>query len=116
MANPRIRPAPAGKEKKQRKLLANLADHFRSVQREYHLPPGDFPDMQRFQARRCLFSARKPFAMHHVVTTHCGPAEVPAAADAALLHGFVGIMVNAWGDAQTPLVLPCRAYKPSAFA
>lgn len=30
-------------------MLANLPDHFRLVQREYHLPPGDFPSVDRFR-------------------------------------------------------------------
>lgn len=38
-----------GKEKAQKKMLEELPEHFRQVQREYHLPPGDFPDVNRFR-------------------------------------------------------------------
>jgi hypothetical protein len=38
-----------GKEKKQQKMLDNLVDEFREVQRKYSLPPGDFPNVQRFR-------------------------------------------------------------------
>lgn len=40
-------PAMMGKQKAQEKLLRNLADQFAQVQREYHLPVGDFPDVNR---------------------------------------------------------------------
>jgi EH domain-containing protein 1 len=40
-----------GKSKKQAKMLDNLVDEFREVQRKYSLPPGDFPNVQRFRAQ-----------------------------------------------------------------
>eukprot|EP00884_Botryococcus_braunii_P005177 jgi/Botrbrau1/14660/Bobra.0108s0021.1 len=40
-------PAMMGKQKAQEKLLAELPRHFAHVQREYHLPAGDFPDVNR---------------------------------------------------------------------
>ena len=36
-------------EKKQAKLLANLADEFFEVMRQHRLPQGDFPPLKRFQ-------------------------------------------------------------------
>eukprot|EP01023_Acetabularia_acetabulum_P005283 TRINITY_DN12158_c0_g1_i2.p1 TRINITY_DN12158_c0_g1~~TRINITY_DN12158_c0_g1_i2.p1 ORF type:complete len:593 (-),score=84.80 TRINITY_DN12158_c0_g1_i2:227-1900(-) len=38
-----------GKQKAQEKILANLDKHFLAVQQEFHLPPGDFPDLNRFR-------------------------------------------------------------------
>eukprot|EP01025_Chloroclados_australasicus_P062327 TRINITY_DN8187_c0_g2_i1.p1 TRINITY_DN8187_c0_g2~~TRINITY_DN8187_c0_g2_i1.p1 ORF type:complete len:590 (-),score=57.91 TRINITY_DN8187_c0_g2_i1:191-1867(-) len=38
-----------GKQKAHEKMLANLDKHFLAVQQEYHLPPGDFPDLNRFR-------------------------------------------------------------------
>jgi len=37
-----------GKEKKQEKMLQNIEDEFRKVQKEFHLPAGDFPNPARF--------------------------------------------------------------------
>ncbi|DBA71146.1 hypothetical protein WJX79_000852 [Trebouxia sp. C0005] len=42
-------PAMMGKAKAQEKLLANLQAEFGMVQREYHLPAGDFPDVVRYR-------------------------------------------------------------------
>ncbi|KAL3143092.1 hypothetical protein ABBQ38_003366 [Trebouxia sp. C0009 RCD-2024] len=42
-------PAMMGKQKAQEKLLANLQTEFGMVQREYHLPAGDFPDVVRYR-------------------------------------------------------------------
>ncbi|KAK9789563.1 hypothetical protein WJX73_008365 [Symbiochloris irregularis] len=42
-------PAMMGKQKAQEKLLRNLSDCFAHVQREYHLPMGDFPDVNRYR-------------------------------------------------------------------
>jgi len=38
-----------GKESKQKELIANLQQEFAKIQRQYNLPPGDFPDISRFQ-------------------------------------------------------------------
>ncbi|KAG6482314.1 EH domain-containing protein 1-like [Zingiber officinale] len=42
-------PAMLGKAKAQQKLIDNLEDQFAKVQREYHLPAGDFPDVEHFK-------------------------------------------------------------------
>lgn len=41
-------PALFGKESKQAELIANLATEFRKVHKAYHLPPGDFPDLEKY--------------------------------------------------------------------
>ena len=38
-----------GQKKAQEKLLENLEAEFKHVQREYHLHPGDFPDVNRYR-------------------------------------------------------------------
>ena len=42
-------PSVFGKATKQQELLRGLEDVFRTVQREHHLPFGDFPDIERFR-------------------------------------------------------------------
>ncbi|XP_023520754.1 EH domain-containing protein 1-like [Cucurbita pepo subsp. pepo] len=42
-------PTIMGKAKTQQRLLDNLADEFGKVQREYHLPAGDFPNVDQFK-------------------------------------------------------------------
>ncbi|CAL8464390.1 g3925 [Coccomyxa elongata] len=42
-------PAMMGKQKAQEKLLRELPTHFAHVQREHHLPAGDFPDVNRYR-------------------------------------------------------------------
>mmetsp|Transcript_11752 Transcript_11752/g.21123 ORF Transcript_11752/g.21123 Transcript_11752/m.21123 type:complete len:544 (-) Transcript_11752:1029-2660(-) len=42
-------PSFLGKEKAQKKLLEDIVNQFRQVQREHHLPVGDFPDPTRFR-------------------------------------------------------------------
>ncbi|GIL50072.1 hypothetical protein Vafri_6390 [Volvox africanus] len=42
-------PTMFGKDKAQRKLLDDIISNFEEVQREYHLPRGDFPDPGRFR-------------------------------------------------------------------
>ncbi|WJX31638.1 EH domain-containing protein 1, variant 2 [Trifolium repens] len=42
-------PAMMGKAKAQQKLIENLEGEFAKVQREFHLPAGDFPDIERFK-------------------------------------------------------------------
>ncbi|KAJ1392494.1 P-loop containing nucleoside triphosphate hydrolase [Sesbania bispinosa] len=42
-------PAMMGKAKAQQKLIDNLASEFGKVQREFHLPPGDFPNVEHFR-------------------------------------------------------------------
>ncbi|KAL5548470.1 hypothetical protein UlMin_003701 [Ulmus minor] len=42
-------PAMIGKAKTQQRLVDNLGDEFGKVQREFHLPPGDFPNVDHFR-------------------------------------------------------------------
>ncbi|CAK9311690.1 unnamed protein product [Citrullus colocynthis] len=42
-------PAMMGKAKTQQRLIDNLEDEFGKVQREYHLPAGDFPNVEHFR-------------------------------------------------------------------
>ncbi|XP_011096033.1 EH domain-containing protein 1 [Sesamum indicum] len=42
-------PALMGKAKTQRRLMDNLETEFEKVQREYHLPAGDFPNVEHFR-------------------------------------------------------------------
>ncbi|XP_022142482.1 EH domain-containing protein 1-like [Momordica charantia] len=42
-------PAMMGKAKAQQRLTDNLEDEFGKVQREYHLPAGDFPNVEHFR-------------------------------------------------------------------
>ncbi|KAI7746816.1 hypothetical protein M8C21_007723 [Ambrosia artemisiifolia] len=42
-------PTMMGKSKAQQKLMKNLEDVFAKVQREFHLPAGDFPDVEQFR-------------------------------------------------------------------
>ncbi|XP_050246778.1 EH domain-containing protein 1 isoform X2 [Quercus robur] len=42
-------PAMIGKAKTQQRLIDNLLDEFGKVQREFHLPPGDFPNVEHFK-------------------------------------------------------------------
>ncbi|VVB07764.1 unnamed protein product [Arabis nemorensis] len=42
-------PAVMGKSKAQQRLMDNLQEEFGKVQREYHLPAGDFPSVEHFK-------------------------------------------------------------------
>lgn len=42
-------PAMMGKAKAQQRLIDNLEDEFAKVQREFHLPAGDFPNVDHFR-------------------------------------------------------------------
>ncbi|KAJ0101912.1 hypothetical protein Patl1_04115 [Pistacia atlantica] len=42
-------PVMWGKAKTQRRLIDNLEAEFGKVQREFHLPPGDFPNVEHFK-------------------------------------------------------------------
>jgi len=48
-----------GKESLQKKLLENLLDEFKKVQKEYGLPPGDFPNVQKFRETLAVFKIDK---------------------------------------------------------
>eukprot|EP00730_Choanoeca_flexa_P016533 TRINITY_DN7837_c0_g1_i3.p1 TRINITY_DN7837_c0_g1~~TRINITY_DN7837_c0_g1_i3.p1 ORF type:complete len:581 (+),score=161.90 TRINITY_DN7837_c0_g1_i3:79-1821(+) len=41
-------PSMWGKQAKQNQLIANMKEVFRTVQRQYHLPVGDFPNIEHF--------------------------------------------------------------------
>lgn len=40
-----------GREAAQKKMLKNMDEVFRAVQREHQIPFGDFPDMEKFKAQ-----------------------------------------------------------------
>jgi EH domain-containing protein 1 len=42
-------PAMMGKQKAQKRLIENLEDEFAKVQREYRVPPGDFPSVEHYR-------------------------------------------------------------------
>ncbi|KAL8128711.1 hypothetical protein V2J09_017866 [Rumex salicifolius] len=42
-------PAMMGKSKAQKRLIDNLEDEFAKVQKEFHLPAGDFPNVEHFR-------------------------------------------------------------------
>lgn len=42
-------PAMMGKAKAQQRLVDNLGDEFGKVQRQFHLPSGDFPNVEQFR-------------------------------------------------------------------
>ncbi|KAL6546779.1 EH domain-containing protein 1 [Orobanche minor] len=42
-------PTLMGKAKAQKRLIENLENVFKKVQQEYHLPAGDFPDVEQFR-------------------------------------------------------------------
>lgn len=42
-------PSMMGKAKTQQRLIDNLEDEFGKVQREFHLPVGDFPNVEHFR-------------------------------------------------------------------
>ncbi|XP_057433560.1 EH domain-containing protein 1-like [Lotus japonicus] len=52
-------PAIMGKAKAQQKLIDNLDVEFAKVQREYHLPAGDFPNVEHFKEVLSRYSIDK---------------------------------------------------------
>eukprot|EP00522_Entomoneis_paludosa_P009128 CAMPEP_0172458696 /NCGR_PEP_ID=MMETSP1065-20121228/28819_1 /TAXON_ID=265537 /ORGANISM="Amphiprora paludosa, Strain CCMP125" /LENGTH=576 /DNA_ID=CAMNT_0013213077 /DNA_START=39 /DNA_END=1769 /DNA_ORIENTATION=+ len=44
-------PAMMGREKKQKKLIADLPNVFRTIMKKYDLSPGDFPDIADFSSK-----------------------------------------------------------------
>jgi hypothetical protein len=44
-------PALVGKEKKQKKLIADLPNVFRTIMKKHNLSPGDFPDINTFSSK-----------------------------------------------------------------
>ncbi|KAH6795792.1 hypothetical protein C2S51_036778 [Perilla frutescens var. frutescens] len=52
-------PTMIGKAKAQQRLIDNLGDEFAKVQREHHLPPGDFPNVDQFREKLSGYSIDK---------------------------------------------------------
>jgi len=52
-------PTLYGKKDKQQKLLNTLGEEFSKLQREKHLPPGDFPDPARYKSILSCFDLCK---------------------------------------------------------
>ena len=54
-------PSMMGKEKKQKQLIEDLPNQFRSVMKKYNLASGDFPDMEAFRdkLKECKFTEFK---------------------------------------------------------
>ncbi|KAK6154449.1 hypothetical protein DH2020_008697 [Rehmannia glutinosa] len=52
-------PAMIGKAKTQQRLIDNLDDEFAKVQREHHLPAGDFPNADQFREKLSGYSIDK---------------------------------------------------------
>lgn len=52
-------PAMMGKAKTQQRLIDNLPDEFAKVQREHHLPAGDFPHVEHFRETLSGYSIDK---------------------------------------------------------
>jgi hypothetical protein len=44
-------PSLMGKDKKQKKLIEDLPNVFRTILKKYNLAPGDFPDIKKFQQK-----------------------------------------------------------------
>ncbi|KAG8469220.1 hypothetical protein KFE25_007738 [Diacronema lutheri] len=49
-------PSMFGREAAQKRLLANMLEVFKRVQQQHKLPPGDFPDIERFTRMAGQFS------------------------------------------------------------
>ncbi|MED6174476.1 EH domain-containing protein 1 [Stylosanthes scabra] len=52
-------PALMGKTKAQEKLITNLDIEFAKVQRDFHLPAGDFPNVDEYREKLCGFNFDK---------------------------------------------------------
>ncbi|CAO3613071.1 unnamed protein product [Cunninghamella echinulata] len=52
-------PAMFGKKKKSAKLLANLDQEFLKIQQRYHIPPGDFPNPEKFRQNLSVYDMDK---------------------------------------------------------
>ncbi|KNC49042.1 EH domain-containing protein 3 [Thecamonas trahens ATCC 50062] len=52
-------PSMFGKGKKQKALLDGMLEVFKTVMRQHQLPPGDFPDLERFKARAAEYEFNK---------------------------------------------------------
>ena len=56
-------PAMMGKQKAQEKLLRNLPEHFSFVQREYHLPVGEWLALEPDMSAPCWLHAWRASAV-----------------------------------------------------
>ena len=61
-------PSIIGKEKKQRKLIEDLPNVFRTIMKKHGLSPGDFPDIAKFsiKLKESKFTEFKPLKMARV--------------------------------------------------
>jgi hypothetical protein len=61
-------PSIIGKEKKQRKLIEDLPNVFRTIMKKHGLAPGDFPDITKFsiKLKESKFTEFKPLKMARV--------------------------------------------------
>lgn len=48
-----------GKNKKQEQLITGLDTEFLKIQQRFHLPAGDFPNVERFRANLKLYNIDK---------------------------------------------------------
>eukprot|EP01111_Echinosteliopsis_oligospora_P016010 TRINITY_DN6518_c0_g1_i1.p1 TRINITY_DN6518_c0_g1~~TRINITY_DN6518_c0_g1_i1.p1 ORF type:complete len:524 (+),score=116.24 TRINITY_DN6518_c0_g1_i1:40-1611(+) len=58
-------PTLFGKEAKQNELIENLATEFKKVHKNGHLPPGDFPDVEKFRENLKLYDISKLPKLHN---------------------------------------------------
>ena len=55
-------PKMAGRDKKQRELIASLEEVFAKVSRTHGIPPGDFPDVAKFRHKLATLEACRDFS------------------------------------------------------
>ncbi len=60
-------PSLFGKEKKKEELIAHLPEIYQILQREYHISPGDFPNVIKMQVRLglCLWNMGKYLMLYY---------------------------------------------------
>jgi len=74
-------PSFMGKEKKQKELIKDIPNVFRTVLKLYNLAPGDFPDLEKFKTKLtdlkfAELSSLKPELIEQL--DHCLNVEIPA--------------------------------------